>query len=120
MLIVVVGPCGSGKSTLVARLQAAGYDARAVAQEHSVIPDLWRHGGEPDALIYLDASPAVIAHRRRNDFPVWLYAQQVGRLRLARAHATLYLQTDRLDPAAVAAHALEHIRGLQRRKSEAA
>lgn len=120
MLIVVVGPCGSGKSTLVARLQAAGYTARAVAQEHSVIPDLWRHGGEPDVLIYLDASPPVIARRRRSDFPAWLYAQQTARLRMARAHATLYLQTDRLDPALVAARALEHIRRRQQRRSEAA
>ncbi len=112
MVIVVVGPCGSGKTTLVARLQAAGYDARVVAQEHSAVPDLWRHGGEPDALIYLDASPAVISRRRQNEFPRWLYGRQLRRLRVARERATLYLHTDHLDPRDVEARVLDHLRRL--------
>jgi adenylate kinase len=109
MVVVVVGPCGSGKTTLVARLRAAGYDARAVAQEHSAIPELWRHGGDPDALIYLDASPPVISRRRRNDFPRWLYGRQQRRLRSARDHATIYLHTDTLDPRAVEQRVLDHL-----------
>ncbi|PLS79924.1 MAG: hypothetical protein CYG59_10785 [Chloroflexi bacterium] len=109
MLVVVVGPCGSGKSTLVARLQTAGYQARAVAQEHSRIPELWRHGGQPDALIYLDASPSTITYRRQNDFPRWLYDKQVRRLESARQHATLYLQTDDLAAAVVQQRVLEHL-----------
>ncbi len=109
MLVVVVGPCGSGKSTLVARLQTAGYEARAVAQEHSRIPELWKHGGEPDALIYLDASPSTITRRRQNDFPEWLYAKQVRRLMSAREHATLYLHTDNLAAVVVQQRVLEHL-----------
>ena len=109
MLVVVVGPCGSGKSTLVAQLQAAGYEARAVAQEHSRVPELWKHGGEPDALIYLDASPSTITNRRQNDFPRWLYDKQVRRLESARQHATLYLQTDNLAAAVVQQRVLEHL-----------
>lgn len=109
MQVIIVGPCGSGKTTLVNRLQAHGYDARAVAQEHSAIHDLWKHGGLPAALIFLDASPAVISARRRNEFPVWLYDTQVARLADARHHATLYLHTDALAADEVQRLALAHL-----------
>jgi thymidylate kinase len=114
MLVVVVGPCGSGKTTLVARLQTSGYAARAVAQEHSQIDELWKHGGMPDALIFLDASPAMITRRRQNEFPQWLYAAQTQRLRSAREHATLYLHTDRLSPGEVQRRVVDHLRTLTR------
>lgn len=110
ILVVVVGPCGSGKSTLVARLQAEGYDAHVVAQEHSGVPDLWKHGSAPDALIFLDASPRTITVRRANDFPSWLYQKQLRRLDSARTHATLYLSTDRLSPGDVHQRVLDHLR----------
>lgn len=109
MQVVVVGPCGSGKTTLVRWLQAQGYSARAVAQEHSVVHDLWRHGGQPEALIFLDASPAVISVRRRNEFPAWLYETQIERLADARQHTTLYLHTDRLAAAEVQRQVLGHL-----------
>lgn len=115
MVVVVVGPCGSGKSTLVARLRAQGYTARTVAQEHSHINELWKHGGVPDALIVLDASPATITRRRQNHFPQWLYSAQIERLRSARTHATLYLHTDRLSPGEIQRRVLEHLRALPRR-----
>lgn len=113
MEIVVVGPCGSGKSTLVARLQAQGYQARAVAQEHSAISELWRHSGTPDALIFLDATPATITARRNNEFPPWLYRKQLRRLTSARAHATLYLATDQLSPNEVHERTLAHLREIE-------
>lgn len=109
MQIVIVGPCGSGKSTLVGSLQQAGFAARAVAQEHSRVRELWRHGGQPDALIFLDASPQTITERRQNDFPRWLYDKQILRLASARAHATLYLNTDTLSAADVERQALSHL-----------
>jgi thymidylate kinase len=112
MLVVVVGPCGSGKTTLVKRLQALGYSARAVAQEHSQIDELWRHGGKPDALIFLDASPATITRRRQNEFPEWLYRMQIERLRSARQNATLYLHTDRVPAVEVQRRVIEHLRSL--------
>ena len=109
MEVVVVGPCGSGKSTLVRRLIAHGYDARVVAQEHSAAPELWRHGGTPAALIMLEAERGTIS-RRRGDFPGWLLAQQYERLASARAHATLVLQTDHATPDEVAARVIASLR----------
>ncbi len=111
--VVVVGACGTGKSTLVEALQALGYDARVVAQEHSAIANLWAHGGLPDALIVLDASPAVISKRRHNDFPAWLYEQQRERLRSAEEHATLYLHTDTLVPDMVRQQVVAHLQQLK-------
>lgn len=113
MLVVVVGPCGSGKTTLVKRLQALGYTVRAVAQEHSHIDALWKHGGTPDALIFLDASPATITRRRRNEFPEWLYNVQIERLGSARRNATLYLHTDRVSSVEVQRRVIEHLSTLQ-------
>lgn len=111
--VVVVGACGTGKSTLVEALRALGYEARVVAQEHSIIPDLWAHAGIPDALVVLDASPAVISERRHNEFPEWLYLQQKERLRTAEEHATLYLHTDTLLPDAVQQRVVEHLQRLK-------
>jgi len=54
--VVVVGPCASGKSSLVAALAALGYDARVCGQEHSIIRELWRHSA-PDVLIALAVDP---------------------------------------------------------------
>jgi thymidylate kinase len=112
MLVIVVGPCGSGKTTLVARLRALGYTARAVAQEHSHVHDLWKHGGIPDALIFLDASPTTISKRRQNEFPQWLYTIQLRRLRSARQHATLYLHTDSISLNEIQQRVLEHLHAL--------
>lgn len=117
MVIVVVGPCGSGKSTLVARLQSQGFSARVVAQEHSRVHDLWRHGGEPDALIFLDASPTTISTRRDNEFPPWLHEKQMRRLAAARDHATLYLPTDRLSAADVEQRVLDHLRAYRHQQA---
>ncbi len=56
MLIGVVGPCGAGKSSLVAGLKAEGFLVRHIAQEHSYVPDMWKRLSNPDILIYLDVS----------------------------------------------------------------
>ncbi len=92
--VVVAGPCGSGKSTLVERLTAAGINARAVAQEHSVIHELWKHGGTPLALVVLEATSPIITRRRGADFPEWLHHEQMERLKSARDHADLIVDTD--------------------------
>ena len=92
--IVLVGPCGSGKTTIAERLHEHGLDAVAVGQEHSIIRDLWRHP-EPDLVVFLDASLSTIRERRGEDWPEWLYCVELERLADARAHADLVLDTGR-------------------------
>jgi adenylate kinase family enzyme len=94
MLIGVVGPCGAGKSTLVAGLQAHGFNVRHIAQEHSYVPDMWKRLSNPDILIYLDVSYENTVIRRRLDWTYAEYAEQLRRLRHARQHANLVIDTN--------------------------
>ena len=110
MEVVVVGPCGAGKSTLVSALRARGFAARAVAQEHSIIPGLWRHAGMPAALILLEARRSTITRRRGGDFPGWLLRQQQERLALAREHADLRIATDEATPEQIVAEVVDYLR----------
>lgn len=100
--VVVVGVCGSGKSTLVQALLGSGYDARSCAQEHSYVPDMWQRLARPQALVYLDARAATVRDRLRSDPSDQEIAAQRERLAHARDHCDLYLPTDSLSPAAVA------------------
>lgn len=98
MRIKVVGPCASGKSVLVARLRALGYDAHSAAQDHSYVPDMWQRLNPPDVLIYLDVTLAEAWRRGRSGIG-WDQAyldEEHRRLRHARAHCDLYLPTDGL------------------------
>lgn len=92
--VAVVGHCASGKSTLVSALRRHGYDANAIAQEHSAIAWLWRHS-EPDVLIYLDVPLATVRDRRGAEWPRAVYDAQEARLTDARAHADLIIDTSR-------------------------
>lgn len=76
-----------------------GYRARAIAQEHSYVPYMWKRITNPEYLIFLLASYSNCSMRRRL---VWLesdYAEQLRRLEHARAHADLVMETD-----AISAH----------------
>lgn len=105
-LIAVVGPCASGKSTLVRALREQGYNAREVKQEHSYVETMWQQLTRPDLLIYLEVSQEVAGQRRavEADAPWWDRLQQ--RLRHARQHADLQINTDRLSPEEVVDRAL--------------
>ncbi len=108
MRIVIVGVCGSGKSILAAGLSKLGYEARPVAQEHSLVPDLFLHS-RPDLVIYLDASDQAVARRKETGWnPEQLKAQR-ERLKLARARADIHLQTDGLKPDELVARAVEEL-----------
>jgi len=99
MRVKVVGPCASGKSTLVERLRAAGYDAHQCLQEHSYVPDMWRRVNPPDVLIFVDARLETAMRRRpRSDWSPEIFAEQRRRLAHAREHCDLYLATDDLTP----------------------
>lgn len=97
MIIGVVGPCGAGKSSLVAGLQARGFKVRHIAQEHSYVPDMWKRITNPDILIYLDASYENTVIRRKLDWTFAEYSEQLRRLQHARQHADLILNTNPLN-----------------------
>jgi deoxyadenosine/deoxycytidine kinase len=101
MRIVLVGICGSGKTTLAVALRRLGYEVRECGQEHSQVPHMWQVMSRPDLLIYLDASEEVIHQRGRRHYVKDMVAQQRRRLAHARAHCDLYVMTDDLTPAEV-------------------
>jgi deoxyadenosine/deoxycytidine kinase len=108
-LIGVVGPCGSGKSTLIAGLEKHGYACRHIAQEHSYVPAMWQIITKPDVLIYLHASFPVSTARRKLNWRVQDYEEQSRRLSHARAHAHIIIDTDNLTPDQVLQSALDHL-----------
>lgn len=102
----IVGPCGSGKSTLVAGLQRAGFDAHHIAQEHSYVPYMWQRITKPDCLIFLSASFAICTNRRKLNWQEADYTGQLRRLAHARQHADLAIETDYLAAEEVLAQAI--------------
>jgi len=98
ILIGVVGPCGSGKSTLTNALDALGYRTRHIAQEHSYVRDMWKRITNPDLLVFLQASYTVACQRRSLNWTEADYLEQQRRLSHAREHADLFIDTDPLDP----------------------
>ncbi|MEW5829631.1 MAG: hypothetical protein AB1846_12130 [Chloroflexota bacterium] len=109
ILVGLVGPCASGKSTLAAGLEAHGIRARHIAQEHSHVPDMWRRITHPDLLIFLDASYPVTVRRQKLNWLEREWAEQQRRLSHARQHADLYLDTDTLSIEEVLARVLEFL-----------
>lgn len=109
--IAVVGPCTSGKSTLVHALRELGYTARMPAQEHSYVPDMWQRMVQPDVLIYLNVSWEVARTRRNITWGPERIADENERLAHARAHADLYLDTDPLTAAEVQQRVLAFLEG---------
>ncbi|RIK47292.1 MAG: hypothetical protein DCC58_00300 [Chloroflexi bacterium] len=107
--VAIVGGCAAGKSTLARALRARGIDAWPVAQEHSIIADLWRHQS-PDVLVLLDASLEVVRSRRRDaTWPRFLWELQQLRLADARAHADILICTDTLDCVQVTENVLDQL-----------
>jgi deoxyadenosine/deoxycytidine kinase len=97
-LIGVVGPCGSGKSTLIAGLERYGYACRHIAQEHSYVQAMWQIISRPDILIFLHASFPITTARRKLDWREKDYEEQSRRLSHAREHAHIIIDTDDLTP----------------------
>jgi cytidylate kinase len=95
-LIGVVGPCASGKSTLINGLTRRGYRTRHIAQEHSYVKDMWQRLTDPDILVFLDAAYLTTCQRRKLDWTEADWQEQQHRLRHARENADLYLDTDTL------------------------
>ena len=108
-LIGIVGVCASGKSTLVKGLETHGYRVRHIAQEHSYVKDMWKRITNPDVLIFLDADFPTTLTRRKSDWTEANYNEQQHRLRHAREHADLYLDTTPLPPEKVLERILQFL-----------
>ncbi|MBA2452674.1 MAG: hypothetical protein H0V47_05850 [Chloroflexia bacterium] len=101
--IAIVGHCAAGKSTVVKLLVGQGLDSYSVAQEHSIVHDLWKHQ-QPDMLVFLDVSLEELRRRKANpDWPEWIFDAQNQRLEHARDHADIVIDTDNAAAEAVAA-----------------
>jgi RNase adaptor protein for sRNA GlmZ degradation len=109
-LVGVVGPCGSGKSTLIAKLETMGYLCRHIAQEHSYVPSMWQKIAKPDVLIYLAASFPVSTARRQLNWEKKDHDEQLRRLAHARAHASIFVDTDELTPDQVLQKVLDYLK----------
>ncbi len=106
MIIGIVGPCSSGKTTLAKRLREADYTVKEIMQEHAAAPDMWQRITDPDVLIYLDVDPAEAAEREGLERPSsWWRAEREVRLAHARQHCDLYIDTTGLRPREVYARA---------------
>jgi cytidylate kinase len=107
--IGVVGPCASGKTTLTSGLKRHGFDARPIAQEHSYVPNMWQRLTNPDILIYLVVSHPLTIQRRKLDWTIEEYREQLHRLRHARDHADLTIDTENLTLQGVLDQALSYL-----------
>lgn len=103
--VVVVGPCASGKSTLVSGLRSLGYRAAVCGQEHSEVPTLWRRSA-PDMLVALQVDLATVRRRRGDGWSEAIFERQRQRLANALASADLVLEASTLSEAAVLARVL--------------
>ncbi len=105
-LIGVVGPCGSGKSTLIAGLEKTGYRCRHIAQEHSYVKSMWQVITNPNILIYLKCSFENSTSRRKLNWIPADHEEQLRRLSHAIEHANLIINTDSLNTDDVLAQAI--------------
>lgn len=110
LVIGIVGPCGSGKSTLKAGLEQKGFRCRHIAQEHSYVQYMWKRITNPDVLIFLNASFEISTSRRKLSWTKADYEEQLRRLTHARQHANLIIETDTLTADKVLMNALEFLK----------
>lgn len=109
IIIGIVGPCGSGKSTLIAGLTMLGFSCRHIAQEHSYVLYMWKRITNPDLLVYLSASFETCTRRRKLNWTNEDYIEQLRRLSHARQHADLIIETDLLSPVEVLSRLTEYL-----------
>lgn len=111
LLIGIVGPCGSGKSTLINKLEERGYHCRHIAQEHSYVKHMWQVITKPDVLIYLRCSFENSTTRRNLNWRRADHEEQLRRLSHAFEHANLIIDTNKLNADDVFASALSFLQG---------
>ncbi len=96
---------------MIAGLASLGWRTRQIAQEHSYVPDMWQRLTNPDILVFLDASWSTTCQRRKLDWTEADWHEQQTRLSHARAHADLYLDTDKLSIEEVLEEVVEFVEG---------
>lgn len=108
-LIGIVGPCASGKTTLIHQLSSLGYQCRHIAQEHSYVPDMWKRLTNPDILVFLDVSYEVTLQRKKLNWTKEEFKIQLDRLRDAYGNADILIETDLLTPTQLVSQVVEKI-----------
>lgn len=76
------------------------------------MPDMWQRLTNPDVLVYLEVAYRQTLQRRNLNWTENEYEEQLFRLRHARAHADLVIDTNELTPAEVAANVLEFVQAI--------
>ncbi|MFP4457440.1 MAG: hypothetical protein ACLFPS_07255 [Clostridia bacterium] len=94
-LIVIVGNCCSGKTTLAHLLVEKGYNAKAVLQEHAISKTMWRRSN-PDVLVHLSCDLKTAKERRSFSWGKKKLDSQRMLLEDAHKHADLRIVTNNL------------------------
>lgn len=110
-LILVVGTCASGKTTLATGLRQAGYNARAFALEHSHSPRVWRRR-QPRWLVALCCTYDTLVARRGVLWPKARWLLQLEKIEDAWESADLRIVTDGLRPESLVHIAAEELERL--------
>ncbi len=111
-LLGIVGPCSSGKSTLIGKMKKKGYICRHIAQEHSYVPDMWLKISNPRVLIYLDVDYETSLQRKYLNLTPQEFEEQKKRLLNARQNAQIYLHTTPYSPQEVFQYVLDSLEDL--------
>lgn len=96
-LIIVVGVCASGKTTLAEGLRRLGFNAHSVAQEHSASRHFWQRR-QPDIVIGLQCSYETTVARRGSPMHRRVWERQWELLADAYEHAQIIIRTDGMSP----------------------
>jgi|SRR6056297_1210924 len=109
LLIVIVGNCCSGKTTLAHLLIDKGYIAKAILQEHAISKKMWRRSN-PDILVYLSCNLETAKSRRSFSWGQRKLDNQKELLSDAFKHADIKVETDNLSKEEVCQRIIDYLK----------